>query len=220
MAEFNHIPMQGRAGQGATVAKPFPAGLETVLIPLYRAFTHKISKISIIVPLRTRFFLRDIKALRFPRSSFAAPRRGENSTHSCPYIYTFRDSTHLSTVKPPTLSHPRGASSVGTRHGHLANPSANTPIPHLATVLRPTFSPFFESHPCRASNHASTVTLPIKQTRTTVPPPTKTSTNYLKQLQSLQRKDVFKICIKKTSGLMMFFFLLDFFSSNREASTK
>lgn len=137
------------------------------------------------------------------------------STHifSCKY----RASTHISTVLPHILYR---ALSLSLRH-LAARPTVSRLIPWplrvLATVLSPTFSPFFQSLCYRALSHVVTVTLPTKFCPSTVLSPTKVATNHLNYHQTQLGKDVFKLCIKKTSRMMMFF-ILSFFSKRQESS--
>jgi hypothetical protein len=95
---------------------------------------------------------------------------------------------------------------------------AFSPKDAATTVLSPTFLPFFQSLLYRSSNHGATVTLPTKKRVSTVLSPTKSVGNLLNLHQTFSRKDVFKRCLKKTSGLMRLFFILVFFSSKWRAS--
>jgi hypothetical protein len=218
MAGFLQTPIRKRAGQGAARVCALPMGLAEALFFTYRAFTHKIRMFSMLLPLRVRFFSRSINNLRSPIGRLIGAFPHTLSTHICPYIYTTRDSTHLSTVTPPTFPSSMQARLGGGSSICVGNSEQHRPNSTVATVLSPTFSPYFQSQGCRASNHPPTVTLPTKETRSTVTRPTKTTSKYLKQLQRFPRKDVFKICFKKTSGVMMSFFLLVFFSWDRRPS--
>ena len=218
MAGFLQTPIRERAGQGAARVCALPMGLADALFPTYRAFTHKIRMFSMLLPLQVCFFSRTINDLRPPWGRLISAFPRTLSTHICPYIYTTRDSTHLSTVTPPTFLSSMQARLDGSSSICVGNSQKHRPKGTVATVLSPTFSPYFQSQGCRASNHPPTVTLPTKETRSTVTRPTKTTSKYLKQLERFPRKDVFKICFKQTSGVLMAFFILVFFSLDRRPS--
>jgi hypothetical protein len=133
---------------------------------------------------------------------------------------SYRYSTHLFTVKAPIL--------IASRRGLLLHRSqiagvalAERPFSALlTTVLSPTFLPLHESPCYRSSNHSTTASRPTISLATTVLSPTKASTNPLNFHRRFSGKDVFKICIKKTSvRLMMFFLIFQLVSSRRRNPT-
>jgi hypothetical protein len=188
------------------------------LSPRYRAFTHILIALRGVFSFSNSFSCCIISNLRPPLVSIPAPSESRTSTHSCRYIYSYRDSTHLFTVRPPTLlrAHPPISGRVAPGTHRNCDPSAMSSA--ISTVLSPTFLPSFQSLTYRSSNHGPTVRLPTKELGTTVLSPTKSSVNRLNFHESFSRKDVFKRCIKKTSGLMRLFFILVFFSSEWRAS--
>lgn len=197
---------------------PAVRGAKSRLSPIYRALTHKMRAFPWVCGFRRPFSYSSFNELDVafaPTHCHPSPR---TSTHTCPYIYTNRDSTHLFTVRAPTLLRPHSAASGRLRLSYSQNLKAPHVSSAISTVLSPTFLPFSESHCYRSSNHGPTVPLPTKEPGTTVLSPTKSSVNRLNFHQSFTRKDVFKRCIKKTSGLMRLFLILVFFSSEWRAS--
>jgi hypothetical protein len=219
MARVLDKPKQRRVGEGlpATFSSWF-LERRRGFCPMYRAFTHKLSSFRGAFSSSDSIYCSYFGALRTPLEPIPAHYCSRNSTHSSPYIYSDRDSTHLFTVRAPTLL--SVYSPVSDRPGldNYRN-SARFPVSSaISTVLSPTFLPFFQSLCYRSSNHATTVRLPTKELGITVLSPTKSSVNRVNLHQTFSRKDVFKRCIKKTSGLMRLFFILVFFSSEWRAS--
>lgn len=188
------------------------------LSPRYRAFTHILNALRGVFSSGDSIYYSHFGILRAHWVPIPVNNTSRTSTHSCPYIYRHRDSTHLFTVKAPTLltAHPSIPDRVAPGTHQNSDPSPMRSA--ISTVLSPNFLPFFQSLVYRSSNHGPTVTLPTRQLGTTVLSPTKSSVKPLNFHESFSRKDVFKRCIKKTSGLMRLFFILGFFSSEWRAS--
>jgi hypothetical protein len=219
MARVLDKPKQRRVGEvlPATFSSWFQERRRG-LSPRYRALTHKMRASPWVFGLNSPFSYSSFNGLCAAPVAIPGHPRPRTSTHSCPYIYSNRDSTHLFTVRPPTLLRPHPPVSGCLTRGTCRNLDAPLVRNDIDTVLSPTFLPFFQSLSYRSSNHGLTVPLPTKETGTTVLSPTKSSVNRLNFHQSFSRKDVFKRCIKKTSGLMRLFFILVFFSSEWRAS--
>jgi hypothetical protein len=202
-----------KLGQGRARKSSLPATKAPVSSVIYRAFTHKTEASCCESVLRRSFSpcnSNHLAAAFFCIGGTGTPRI---STHSFPYIYSYRDSTHFHTVTPPTLLAVHSPSAgQGTAHSYVFKRPTHV-TRSIVTVLSPTFSPFFQSFCYRSSNHGPTVLLPTETGATTVLSPTKLPVKHLNLHRSFSGKDVFKICIKKTSGLMRLFFILVFFSS-------
>ena len=219
MARVLDKAKQRREGEGAPGNFSSPvSGAKSHLSSLYRALTHKMRASPWFFGLNSPFSCSCFNRLRAVPVAIPGHPRPRTSTHSCPYIYSTRDSTHLFTVRAPTLLSSHRPVSGRLTPGSGRNLDAPQLRSGISTVLSPTFLPFFQSLSYRSSNHGPTVPLPTKETGTTVLSPTKSSVNRLNFHQSFSRKDVFKRCIKKTSGLMRLFFILVFFSSEWRAS--
>ena len=214
MAQLGQRAQQQAVGKGTGQVTPVHARAKSSLLLIYRALAHKIGSVSSFIPRVSAFYTCRINVLRSVREGDLGHYVLGTSTHSCPYIYTHRDSTHVSTVTPPTLL--ISLSTTHSRYHHLSHAFCLKGA--AATVLSPTFLPFFQSLLYRSSNHGATVTLPTKKRVSTVLSPTKSVGNLLNLHQTFSRKDVFKRCLKKTSGLMRLFFILVFFSSEWRAS--
>jgi len=209
MARVLEKPEQRRGGEAKPREfSPAVRGAKSRFSPIYRALTHKMRA----------FYNSYFGTLRAHWVPIQVNNDCRTSTHSCLYIYRYRDSTHLFTVKAPTLlrAHPPISDRVAPGSHRNSDPSPVRSA--ISTVLSPTFLPFFQSLGYRSSNHGPTVRLPTKELGTTVLSPTKSSVKRLNFHESFTRKDVFKRCIKKTSGLMRLFLILVFFSSEWRAS--
>lgn len=219
MARVLDKPKQRRVGEvlPATFSSWFQERRRG-LSPRYRAFTHILSALPRVFSSSDSIYYSYFARLCAHWVPIPVNNDSRTSTHSCPYIYRYRDSTHLFTVKAPTLlrAHPPISDRVAPGSHRNSDPSPVRSA--ISTVLSPTFLPFFQSLGYRSSNHGPTVRLPTKELGTTVLSPTKSSVKRLNFHESFSRKDVFKRCIKKTSGLMRLFFVFGFFSSEWGAS--
>lgn len=138
------------------------------------------------------------------------------STHQL--LSTYRTSTHTSTVTPHILYTAISRFTLPLASKHLRSYSIPWPLRAITTVLSPIFLPLFESLCYRSFNHLATVTWPTKTRPLTVLSPTKLTSKHLNSHRTRLGKDVLKICLKKTSGLMMIF-IFSFFSPNRRRPT-
>jgi hypothetical protein len=212
-----------QVGQGALAPRcsthaysSMKASFFIIVRPFYRALAHIFASkvahrhIQRLILSSTFSYLQ-----RLPRCLLWL-HTGILSTHL--FSSSYRASTHLSTVLPPTLF---GVScrSQGRLALRYCSPYTR-PLSFgiIDTVLSPTFSPFFQSPLYRSFNHRPTVTLPTKNSTATVLSPTKLSSNHLNSHLTRVGKDVLKTCLKKTSRLMMFF-NLNFFSADRRHTT-
>lgn len=217
MTDFSRTLEQRRAGAKYLYVLMPIGGFERRLFLRYRAFTHKIHDIVFLWPVRYRVYPNILAYLGLPHGNQKLTRRAKLSIHTCPYIYSQRDSTHIFTVEAPTLF------PVSPHKSPILPPPTAAPYVHFSqnsspsTVIPPTFLPFFGTLCCRALNHTTTVTVPTERNRSTVLSPTKTRGNPSNLQPSSSGKDVLKTCIKKTSRLMMSFLI--FFSSERRAFT-
>lgn len=205
--------MKRKLGQGRALRSSLADTKTPVRSFIYRAFAHKMRVFSCESTSCSSFSPCNSSRLAAAFSSLRLPSNPQISTHSFPYICSYRDSTHFHTVHPPTLLGVQGATSGRVPVCSGLNTGATRAGPCAGTVLSPTFSPFFQSFCYRPSNHSPTAPLPTETAATTALSPTKLSLNRLNLHRSLSGKDVFKICIKNTSGLMSLFFILVFFSS-------
>jgi hypothetical protein len=187
------------------------------LLKFYRALTHNFAPIPYLSSNSGAILSCTFSWLSTSTTRPTLYWKGLLSTH---LIYRdYRASTHISTVVPPTIY-------IGMfqRLAQLApklplSPHLTWPTRFLTTVLSPTFLPAFQSLCYRSFTHAATVPWPTKKQSLTVPSPPKLATKHLNSHRTRQCKDVFKICLKKTSGLMMIF-ILKFFSPNRRRTTQ
>jgi hypothetical protein len=186
------------------------------LLKLYRAPTHNFSPTAYLSSNSSAILSCASSWLSCPSNRPALCWKRLLSTH---LIYRHcRASTHISTVVPPTIyigvfqPLPQLTPKISLPR-HYSWPTRS-----LTTVLSPTFLPAFQSPCYRSFNHAATVTWPTKKPSLTVLSPTKIATKYLNSHRTRQCKDVLKICLKKTSGLMMIS-ILKFFSPNRRCVT-
>jgi hypothetical protein len=208
--KFSQVGQGALVRRGTTLVYPSMKASSFIIVRLlYRDLAH------IFTSLRSNCKLKSLglaSVFSYLYNSLWCPlllNREILSTHL--FSSSYRASTHLSTVHPPTL--------FGVSCCSLAPLTRRASSPHtlplafaiIHTVLSPTFSPLFQSPIYRSFNHRPTVTLPTKKSSSTVLSPTKLFGNHLNSHLTRVGKDVLKTCLKKTSRLMMFF-NLNFFS--------
>jgi hypothetical protein len=172
----------------------------------YRALTHIISRVGHVCCTESPIAAYYFRHLQLPLWPHQPSVRSENSTHTCPYIYTQRDSTHFFTVKLPTNLPTHQPFTAPLHPSAPVLPPQATSSTYVSTVIPPTNIPFRGPLTSRALNHAPTVTPHTEQTRSTVLSPTEVPTNPMNLHATLSRKDVFKTCLKKHHSVLMSFF--------------
>jgi hypothetical protein len=172
---------------------------------MYRDLTHIFDFIAVKRPSKIGVLSSCFNYLVTRFDSLFESLRAFLSTHQI--LAPYRTSTHIYTEIPhiffPTLK-PLYCCTVGYLPMGYVNGAPNR---SRATVLPPTFIPFFQSPTYRALNHRGTALLPTFLGTDTVTWPTKCMPNFLSSLKFSMCKVVFKIDLKKTTSVKMSFFI-------------